>query len=123
MLHIDGLAIEQVLVNLIDNAIEYSPADKPIEILVRSDGKSVTWKSPTAGLVCRRELSSGSSRNSSAPRRKAAAVESGWGWQSARGSSNAHHGQISATNRPVIGAVFRVSIPLEGTQPKVDASG
>src|SRR5207244_996322 len=36
LVQIDAVAIEQVLVNLIDNAIEYTPSDGPIEITARA---------------------------------------------------------------------------------------
>src|SRR5207248_9714724 len=39
LVRIDDIAIEQVLANLIDNAIEYTPADSPIEITARADGQ------------------------------------------------------------------------------------
>jgi two-component system sensor histidine kinase KdpD len=32
LLHVDAVLIQQVLVNLLDNAVEYSPEDSPIEI-------------------------------------------------------------------------------------------
>src|SRR5206468_1469220 len=37
LVRIDGIAVEQVLANLIDNAIEYTPANSPIEISARAD--------------------------------------------------------------------------------------
>src|SRR5882724_10393805 len=39
---IDGLLIEQVLINLIENALEYSPAGTPIEISARAGPQAVT---------------------------------------------------------------------------------
>src|SRR5207237_1706681 len=38
LMQIDGVAIEQVLVNLIDNAMQYTPAGSPIEI--RAEAKN-----------------------------------------------------------------------------------
>jgi two-component system sensor histidine kinase KdpD len=41
LVNIDGLAIEQVLANLIDNAVEYTPADTPLEITAKLDSEAV----------------------------------------------------------------------------------
>jgi two-component system sensor histidine kinase KdpD len=112
-----------VLVNLIDNAIEYSPAEKPIEIAARSDGKSVTVEVADGGPG----LPPGTEQRVFQKFFRAAPEGSrrgiGLGLAISKGIIDAHHGQISASNRPAGGAVFRVSIPLEGTPPKVDASG
>ncbi len=37
----DGVLIEQVLINLIDNVLEYTPPDSPIEIDASLNGESV----------------------------------------------------------------------------------
>ena len=39
---VDGVALEQVIVNLIDNALQYTPAGTPIEISVRRVERDVT---------------------------------------------------------------------------------
>jgi two-component system sensor histidine kinase KdpD len=41
VLHVDPILIEQVLVNILDNAAKYSPADGKIEIAAASDGDQV----------------------------------------------------------------------------------
>ena len=51
----DFVLIEQVLLNIMDNALKYSPAGSPIEIRGRVEGAH-TWKYPslTEGLASRR---------------------------------------------------------------------
>jgi two-component system sensor histidine kinase KdpD len=40
-LYVDGVQIQQVFVNLLDNAVKYSPADTPIHIAVRQTGDEI----------------------------------------------------------------------------------
>ena len=42
MVEMDAQLIEQVLVNLLDNALKYTPADSPLEISARHDGRRLT---------------------------------------------------------------------------------
>jgi two-component system sensor histidine kinase KdpD len=47
----------------------------------------------------------------------------GLGLAISRGIIEAHHGKISAYNRPGRGACFRFILPLEGTPPVIDGRG
>jgi two-component system sensor histidine kinase KdpD len=120
---IDAIAIEQVLVNLIDNALEYTPSDAPIEIRANaSDGAvivQVADRGPGIPPGTERRVFDkffrahpmGSSRRGI-----------GLGLAICRGIIEAHGGTISASNRPGGGAVFQFILPAAGEAPHVDSS-
>jgi two-component system sensor histidine kinase KdpD len=132
LVQIDATAIEQVLTNLIDNAIEYTPAGSAIEISVRADEalKAVVVEvadhgpglpSGTESRVFEKFFRVRPDRQAGSPSRRGI----GLGLAIARGIVEAHGGRISAVNRAPGaggGAVFRFTIPLVGKAPAVDAS-
>jgi two-component system sensor histidine kinase KdpD len=116
---IDGVLIEQVLANLVDNAIKYSPPDSPIEIAARAGESAVTVEVADRGpgitpgeeeRVFEKFFRgrSGSSRGV------------GLGLAICRGFVEAHGGRIWVENRAGSGAAFRFTIPLTGTPPKME---
>ena len=122
LVRIDGLAIEQVLANLIDNAIEYTPVDTPIEIsgCVDGDGTVVEVADRGPGIPV------GTEQRVFQKFFRAAPVEArrgiGLGLTISKGIIEAHGGKISASNRPGGGAIFRFTVPADGVPPKVNVS-
>ncbi|HEY1685753.1 MAG TPA: sensor histidine kinase KdpD [Tepidisphaeraceae bacterium] len=120
LVNIDGIAIEQVLTNLLDNAIEYTPPDSPLEINVLSDGKALTIEVADHGPG----LSPGTELRVFEKFFRAARGEGrrgiGLGLAIASGIVAAHGGNITAANRPGGGAVFRFTLPLIGTPPSME---
>jgi two-component system sensor histidine kinase KdpD len=121
LVQVDGVAIEQVLVNLLDNAAEYVPASSPIEIAVRLAGAdeggdvAVEVADRGPGLPAGAEqrvfqkffgAGAGSSRRGL-----------GLGLAICRGIVEAHGGRIFAANRPGGGAAFRFTLPRSATPP------
>jgi len=119
LVNIDGVAIEQVLANLIDNAVEYTPADGALEVGARIDGEAVTVEVADHGAG----LPPGMERRVFEKFFRIAKGEGrrgiGLGLAIARGIVEAHGGTISATNRPGGGAIFRFSLPI-GTPPTME---
>ncbi len=116
---LDPLLIEQVLINILDNAIKYTPEGSPIEISATAGDREVNVVVADRGpgfapgeeaLVFEKFY-----RGHAAGTRSGA----GLGLAIARGIVEAHGGRISAANRPEGGAVFRFSLPLAADPPEV----
>ena len=107
---IDALLIQQVLVNLLDNAAKFSPAGSPIELSATLEGGvpvvSVADRGP--GLVPGTEWKVFEKffRGEGRPQ-----TGSGIGLAICRGIVELHGGMIVAENRAGGGAVFRFTLP------------
>lgn len=120
LVFVDGLLLEQVFVNLLENAARYTPPGTRITIGAGVDGDSLRiWVSDTgpglpAGMenqifdkFFRVSASSDGGRGS------------GLGLAICRAILKAHGGKIHATNRAGGGAEFIMSLPLSREAPKV----
>ncbi|HJW24328.1 MAG TPA: ATP-binding protein [Rhodocyclaceae bacterium] len=118
-LRFDAVLIERVLWNLLENAIKYSPAEMPVDIVVRPAGDQVDV------MVCDRGpgLPPGGVDELFGLFRRGQ-VEStipgvGLGLAIARTIAEAHGGQILADSRPGGGACFRLRLPV-GSPPSLE---
>jgi two-component system sensor histidine kinase KdpD len=122
LVNIDGVAVEQVLANLIDNAVEYTPSDSPVEVKASVEGDVVAVEVADHGPG----LLPGTEKRVFEKFFRAAKGEGrrgiGLGLAIARGIVDAHGGSITATNRSGGGATFRFTLPLTGTPPAIDAA-
>jgi two-component system sensor histidine kinase KdpD len=116
---LDPLLIEQVLINILDNAIKYTPAGSPIEISASIKNREVEVVIADRGpglapgdetLVFEKFY-----RGHPAGTRRGA----GLGLAIARGIVEAHGGRILAEPRPGGGALFRFFLPLAAEPPEV----
>ena len=111
---LDYLEIEQVLTNLIENAVRYTPSDSPIDVGVQNEGDhlviSVADRGPgipPADLErvfdkFYRVLGPASARPTG----------SGLGLAVSKGLVEAHEGSIWAENRKGGGSIFRFTLPF-----------
>lgn len=110
---IDALLIQQVLLNLLDNAAKFSPADASIELSAERAGEavavSVADRGP--GLVpgTERKIFEKFFRTEGQSH-----TGSGIGLAICRGIVELHGGTIVAENRVGGGAVFRFTLPMAG---------
>jgi len=119
---LDYLEIDQVLTNLIENAVRYTPAGSPIELSARVDGDqmviSVADRGPGIPPDDRervfdkfyRVLETQTTRTTG----------SGLGLAVSRGLVEAHGGRIWEENRDGGGAIFRFTLPLIKTEGRTD---
>ena len=113
---IDDVLIEQVFVNLLENAIKYTPPDSAIRILVSATDQSVTVEVADHGPG----LPKGHEARVFEKFYRAASdgrQGAGLGLAICRGVVAAHGGRIWAHNLPEGGVAFLFTLPLTDTQP------
>jgi two-component system sensor histidine kinase KdpD len=122
LLSIDGFLMEQVFVNLLENAARYTPAGSRIEISARMSNNRATIRVADNGPG----LPSGTEskifdrffRGSMALADGRRGV--GLGLAICQAIVRAHGGEITAANRPEGGAEFRIELPCDQPPPPVD---
>lgn len=118
----DDLLMEQVLVNLLENAAKYSPAGSPIEITARAADHELVVEVADRGRGLAEEdlprIFEKFYRAKSSTSRSGA----GLGLAICRGIVELHGGTISAENRAGGGAVFRIRVPLSTNLPPIPAA-
>ena len=120
---LDPVLLEQVLLNLLDNALKFSPAGSSLRVATGTrDGRAwLTVEDTGPGFVPGEEqavfekLRRGS--------RSASVPGAGLGLAICRSIVQAHGGTIEAANRPQGGARITLSLPLEGTPPALPPEG
>jgi len=113
---IDDVLIEQVLVNLLDNAVKHTPRSSPIRIMATATDQAVTVEIADRGPGLPRGEEDkvfekfyrglpGSGRGV------------GLGLAISQGIVKAHGGRIWAQNLPEGGVAFLFTLPLAGAPP------
>jgi len=113
---LDPVLVEQVLVNLIDNALKYTPPESPIEIAAGVDGEGVTVEVADHGPG----LPAGEERRVFDKFYRGRAVVGrgvGLGLAICQGIVEAHGGRIWAENRPGGGVAFRFTLSVKDAPP------
>ncbi|MCK9376118.1 MAG: DUF4118 domain-containing protein [Syntrophobacterales bacterium] len=119
LVQIDGLLMERVVINLLENAMKYTPPGTPIEISGRVQGQEllVTIADGGPGLPAGQEERIFEKFYQVAP---GSARGAGLGLTICRSIVEFHGGRIWAANRPEGGAVFSFTIPLVEGAPILD---
>jgi signal transduction histidine kinase len=111
---VDALRIEQVLSNLVSNAVKYSPDGGPVRVAVRGEGGEVRLSVADSGIGIPPEEQpklfapfrrGGMDRQSTIP-------GVGLGLYIARRIVEAHGGRIELESAPAVGSVFTVVLPV-----------
>jgi two-component system sensor histidine kinase KdpD len=110
---VDPVLLEQVLVNLLENAAKYTPARTPIEVhLSRADGSAVIEVADRGpGLPPGEEARVFERFYRAADSQRSRGT--GLGLTICEAIVHAHQGRVTAENRSEGGARFRVSLPLD----------
>lgn len=120
LVYVDAVMIEQVLINLLENALRYTPEKTPVaimaelsfahvEISVADQGPGIPEGSEKKLFekfyrVCHETAQSGV----------------GLGLTICRAIVEAHNGSIQARNRATGGAIFSFTLPLESSPPVIE---
>lgn len=123
---LDGILIEQVLVNLLENAVKHTPPGTPIHLSARFVAASAEHPQPAV------EVSVADRGPGLAPGHEQRVFDKfyrggadsgrgnvGLGLAICKGMVESHGGRIWAENRAEGGAVFRFTLPLEGVPPQI----
>jgi two-component system sensor histidine kinase KdpD len=120
LVKLDAVLIEQVLVNIVENALKYTPAGTAIDISAEFAPGSVTVavadEGPGIPPGLEEKLFDKFYRAS--PERAQSGV--GLGLTICRAIVEAHGGTIRAENRPPHGAVFRFTLPRDEAPPAIE---
>jgi two-component system sensor histidine kinase KdpD len=115
--------LEQVLLNLLDNALKFSPPGSPIEIegwvLDREARLTVADRGPGFAEGEEERVFDKLYRGSCS----ASAPGAGLGLAICRGIIQAHGGTIKAATRPQGGAKLTLTLPIEGAPPELSLDG
>jgi two-component system sensor histidine kinase KdpD len=115
----DDVLIEQVLINLVDNAIKYTPPESPIEVSAEDTGAAVLIEFADRGPG----LPPGEERHIFEKFHRAEVTPpvrgAGLGLAICRGIVQAHGGRIWAENRPGGGVTVRFTLPRKEAPPIV----
>jgi two-component system sensor histidine kinase KdpD len=116
---LDPVLMEQVLVNLLENACKYSAPDTPIEVSVALESKSAVFEVRDRGFGLAEGEQERVFERFFRSKDGARAPGSGLGLTVSRAIVRAHGGEIRALQREGGGTVFRVELPLEPqTRPR-----
>ncbi|HEX7480139.1 MAG TPA: ATP-binding protein, partial [Polyangiales bacterium] len=118
LLGADPVLLEQVFVNLIENACKYTPPQTPIEVKARVANATVTIEIADRGPgIPAGDEERVFDKFYRGPHVGIGGV--GLGLPICRGIVDAHGGSIRAENRVGGGAVFRIDLPLVGEAPTI----
>lgn len=117
---VDGVLLEQVVLNLVENAVKYAPPGSAIDLSASASDREVVVEVADRGpgIPVGEEARIFAKFYRAKPAREGGV---GLGLTICRGIIEAHGGRIWAENRRGGGAVFRFTIPLLERQPSVES--
>jgi two-component system sensor histidine kinase KdpD len=116
LLPVDPVLLEQLLLNLLDNAAKYTPPGSPIDVSASAADGAVAIEVADRGPG----IPAGDEERVFERFRRGAhgaVAGAGLGLAIARAIAVAHGGTLAAAPRPGGGAVFRLTLPLLGRPP------
>jgi two-component system sensor histidine kinase KdpD len=120
LVYVDAVMIEQVLVNLLENAVRYTPPGSPVDIVAERSHFTVTISVADRGPGIPKGQEERVFEKFYRVNRESAQSGVGLGLAICRAIVEAHGGWIRAKNRGTGGAVFTFVLPLEQAPPSVE---
>jgi len=121
LMSVDALLLEQVFVNLLENAARYSPPGSPLEVAAAMVGRSAEIRvrdhGPGIPAGAEERIFDKFFRGTAVAPDGRRGV--GLGLAICRAVVEAHGGRITASNMPAGGAEFRIVLPCKETPPKI----
>jgi two-component system sensor histidine kinase KdpD len=117
MVFADAVLIEQVLINLLENALRYTPSGSPLEISAETSPKAVEITVADHGPGLPKGREEHLFEKFYQARHEAAQSGVGLGLAICRAILEVHGGYIFAQNRPEGGAVFTFVLPVDQPPP------
>ncbi len=114
----DFVLIVQVLVNVLDNALKYSPPDQPIQVQARLAGAGVEIEIADRGMGIPAEDLAYVFDKFYRVKKRGSIGGTGLGLSICKGILEAHGGSIRAENRAGSGTRIVLSLPLEQPEPR-----
>jgi PAS domain S-box-containing protein len=120
----DPHKVEEILINLIDNAIKYSPDGAPVEVCIRELGGDVRVDVRDHGAgIAREDQASLFQKFHRLPASKARDIPgTGLGLYIVKGFVEAHGGEVWVESEPGKGATFSFTIPASEARVAVDVA-
>lgn len=117
MVYADAVLIEQVLINLLENALRYTPAGSELDIGVETSNNAVEMTLADHGPGIAKGVEERLFEKFYQARHEAAQSGVGLGLAICRAIIQVHGGHIYARNRPGGGAVFGFVLPVDQPPP------
>nr|WP_320133954.1 sensor histidine kinase KdpD [uncultured Holophaga sp.] len=117
LIHGDPLLLEQLLINLMENALKFSEEDQPIDIEIIPAPGGTFLQVADRGPGIPEGLESRIFEKLFRGPREGRSLGAGLGLAICKGIVEAHEGRIQATNRPGGGAVLQAWLPQHGVPP------
>lgn len=112
MIPVEGTLIQQVLVNLLDNAVKHTPENTRVQVAVEKEAGSIVFSVRDNGPgIPAEELDVVFDRFYTSPHAGSGRRGFGLGLTICKSIIEAHGGKIMAYNDPAGGAVFRFTLP------------
>ncbi|MDD5115356.1 MAG: DUF4118 domain-containing protein [Methylobacter sp.] len=120
LIHVDAVLLQQVLVNLLDNADKYSPAGLPIDITVETTPLGLSIAVADNGPGISEEFQQKIFDKFFRIHKESAQSGVGLGLAICRAIVEAHGGDIQVSNRRGGGAVFHLHLPVLESPPTIE---
>jgi len=120
LLYADSVMIEQVLINLLENAVRYTPANSDLEIIAEMSEHAVQISVADHGPGIPKGQEERLFEKFFQTRHEAAQSGVGLGLAICRAIIEVHGGKIFAENRVNGGAIFTFVLPLDQPPPKIE---